>query len=214
MNDRVIDLTVVYATHDALRRDLAHLDRVTTRADRDPRQLPATAGWTLFKKALHAHHMAEDVALWPVLRRGLTGRPKDVALLEAMEAEHAAIGSLVQAVDATLADLEVDQLRLGVLADALVVGLAGHLKHEEDAALPLVPRALTAGQWDHFCRLHAQLIGLDGPLLLPWLLDGAAEATVERILSSLPASVRTSYTAQWAPAYTALDRWSPATRTL
>ncbi|MFG2234515.1 hemerythrin domain-containing protein [Streptomyces sp. NPDC048723] len=82
--------------HDALRRELAPLDRSTTRTDRDPRQLPTTAGWTLFKKALHAHHTAEDDALWPALRPRLAGRPKDLAPLEAMEAEHAAIDPLIE----------------------------------------------------------------------------------------------------------------------
>ncbi|MBT2447765.1 hemerythrin domain-containing protein [Streptomyces sp. ISL-43] len=210
MSDEV-GLTAMYAMHDALRRELAHLDRITIGTDRDPRQLPTTAGWTLFKKALHAHHTAEDDALWPALRRRLAGRPKDLALLEAMEAEHAAIDPLIEAIDAALADPEVDQLRLGILTDALATGLAGHLKHEEDAALPLIRRALTAEQWNHFGQVHAQLIGPDAPLLLPWLLDGADEATVEKLLAPLPASARAAYTAEWAPAYTALDRWRPGT---
>ncbi|MFP3988984.1 hemerythrin domain-containing protein [Streptomyces sp. E11-3] len=206
-----IDLTAMYTMHDALRREMAQLDRITTDTDRDPRQLPTTVGWTLFKKALHAHHTAEDDALWPALRRRLAGRPKDLALLEAMEAEHTAIAPLIEAIDAALADPEVSRLRLGVLTDALTTGLAGHLQHEEDAALPLVRRALTAEQWGHFGQVHAQLIGPDAPLLLPWLLDGADEPTVEKLLAPLPVSVHAVCTAEWAPAYTSLDRWSPGT---
>lgn len=134
-----IDLTAMYAMHDALRRELAHLDRLTTAADHDPRQVLATAaGWTLFKKALHAHHAAEDDALWPSLRRNLAGRPRDLALLEVMEAEHAAIGTVIRAIDGALADPGAGSLRLGQLADALARGLAGHLEHEEEAVLPLV----------------------------------------------------------------------------
>ncbi|MFD0267824.1 hemerythrin domain-containing protein [Streptomyces sp. NPDC127106] len=72
-----IDLTVMYAMHGAVRRELAQLDRVTTAADRDPVRVRATAaGWTLFEQALSAHHAAEDDALWPPLRRNLAGRPK------------------------------------------------------------------------------------------------------------------------------------------
>lgn len=204
-------LTAMYAMHDALRRELAHLDRITISTEHDPRQMATTAGWTLFKKGLRAHHTAEDDALWPALRRRLAGRPKDLALLEAMEAEHAAIDPLIEAIDAVLAEPEADRMRLGVLTDALVTGLAGHLKHEEDAALPLIRRALTAEQWGHFDRVHSRLVGPDAPLLLPWLLDGAEEPTVEELLAPLPASVRAAYTAEWAPAYTALDRWSPGT---
>ncbi len=207
-----IDLTVTYAMHDALRRELAQLDRVTTAADRDPRQVLATAaGWTLFKKALHAHHTAEDDALWPPLRQNLAGRPKDLALLEVMEAEHAAITPVIQAIDAVLTDPGAGSLRLGQLADALTRGLAGHLEHEEEAALPLVRRELTAEQWGHFSRVQAQHIDRDAPLLLPWLLDGADEPTAARLLAHLPAPAYAACTTRWIPAYAALDRWSPDT---
>jgi hemerythrin-like domain-containing protein len=206
-----IDLTATYAMHNALRRELAHLDRMTTGADRDPRQLPATAGWVLLKKALRAHHRAEGEVLWPALRRRLPGRPKDLVLVEATEAEHAAIESLIKTIDAVLADPDVDRLWLGVLADALVTGVAEHLKHEECAVLPLIRRMLTAEQGAHFGRVHAQLLGPDAPLLLPWLLDGADEPTVEKLLAPLSATVRFAYAAEWAPAYNALDRWSPDT---
>ncbi|WP_327411898.1 hemerythrin domain-containing protein [Streptomyces sp. NBC_01233] len=207
-----IDLTVMHAMHDALRRELAHLDRVTTAADRDPRQVLANAaGWTLFKKALHAHHAAEDDALWPSLRQNLAGRPKDLALLEVMEAEHAAITKVILAIDGTLSDPGAGSPRLGQLADALTRGLAGHLKHEEEAALPLVQGVLTAEQWGHFSRVQAQHIDQDAPLLLPWLLDGADEPTAERLLARLPAPAYAACTARWIPAYAVLDRWSPGT---
>nr|MDT0519180.1 hemerythrin domain-containing protein [Streptomyces sp. DSM 41633] len=205
-----IDLTVMYAMHDALRRELAHLDRVTTAADRDPRQVLATApGWMLFKKALRAHHTAEDDALWPSLRQNLAGRPKDLVLLEVMEAEHAVIAPVIQAIDGALADSDADSLRLGHLADALTRGLAGHLEHEEEAALPLVRQVLTAEQWAHFSRVQARRIDQDAPLLLPWLLDGADEPTAQRLLARLPASAYAACTARWIPEYALLDRWSP-----
>ncbi|MFF4388690.1 hemerythrin domain-containing protein [Streptomyces sp. NPDC001552] len=207
-----IDLTAMYAMHDALRRELAHLDRLTTAADHDPRQVLATAaGWTLFKKALHAHHAAEDDALWPSLRRNLAGRPRDLALLEVMEAEHAAIGTVIRAIDGALADPGAGSLRLGQLADALTRGLAGHLEHEEEAVLPLVQGVLTVEQWGHFGRVQAQYVDQDAPLLLPWLLDGADERTAERLLARLPAPAHAACTARWIPAYAALDRWSPGT---
>ncbi|MFF2787965.1 hemerythrin domain-containing protein [Streptomyces sp. NPDC058049] len=207
-----IDLTVMYAMHDALRRELAHLDRLTTAADHDPRQvLATTAGWTLFKKALHAHHAAEDDALWPSLRRNLAGRPKDLALLEVMEAEHAAIATVIRAIDGALTDPGADSLRLGQLADALTRGLAGHLEHEEGTVLPLVRRVLTAEQWGHFSRVQDRYIDQDAPLLLPWLLDGADEPTAKRLLARLSAPAYAACTARWIPAYADLDRWSPGT---
>ncbi|MFF4444164.1 hemerythrin domain-containing protein [Streptomyces sp. NPDC001502] len=207
-----IDLTEMYAMHDALRRELAHLDRLTTAADHDPGQvLATTAGWTLFKKALHAHHTAEDDALWPSLRRNLADRPKDLALLEVMEAEHAAIATVIRAIDGALTDPGADSLRLGQLADALTRGLAGHLAHEEGTVLPLVQRVLTAEEWGDFSRVQARYIDQDAPLLLPWLLDGADEPTAARLLARLPAPAYAACTARWIPAYADLDRWSPGT---
>jgi hemerythrin-like domain-containing protein len=79
--------------------------------------------WQLFKQALRIHHTAEDRALWPPMRRALSGRPGDLVLLEAMEAEHACIDQLIATIDAAVADL--DAVRLGDLVDALVVGVCG-----------------------------------------------------------------------------------------
>ncbi|MEU6899575.1 hemerythrin domain-containing protein [Streptomyces virginiae] len=207
-----IDLTVMYAMHDALRRELAHLDRITTAADRDPRHvLPTAAGWKLFKAALRAHHTAEDEALWPSLRQGLAGRPKDLALVEVMEVEHAAIEPVVRAIDDALADPGLGPLLPGQLIDALTRGLAGHLEHEENGALPLIRQVLTAEQSARLCRAHARHIGREDPLLLPWLLDGADERTAARLLARLPASTYAACTTRWIPEYAALDRWSPGT---
>jgi hypothetical protein len=49
----------------------------------------------MFKKYLRIHHRAEDEAVWPVMYQVLTDRPDDLALLDAMEAEHAAIDPLL-----------------------------------------------------------------------------------------------------------------------
>ncbi|MGW7312879.1 hypothetical protein [Streptomyces sp. NPDC054865] len=72
-----IDLTVMRAMHGALRREVAHLDRFTTAADRDPgRALATAAGWTLFKQALLATTRPRTRLcglrcgrVWPVVRR-------------------------------------------------------------------------------------------------------------------------------------------------
>ncbi len=208
MNER-LDMTVMYAMHHALRRDLQHVARITSRADRHPGEaLRAAAGWDLLKVALHVHHRAEDDALWPALRGNLTGRPDDLALLEAMEAEHAALDPLVEALDKALADPGTTPDLVGDLADSLVTGLTGHLAHEEEAALPLVQEVVTPEQWAHFGQVHAQRIGPDAPRLLPWLLDDADERTITKMLAPLPGPARHAYEHQWRPAYTALDPWA------
>lgn len=207
-----LDVTAMYAMHDALRREVEHIARITTRVDGDPGIILRTAaGWQLFTRSLHVHHTAEDDALWPALRGTLARRPDELALLEAMEAEHTAIDGVIDAIDTVLTDPRAGLDRLGDLADSLVTGLTGHLKHEEDQALPLIQAFATPQQWAHFGQIHGQRIGPDAPRLLPWLLDGADERTVTTLLAPLPEPARAAYAAQWQPAYAAVDRWSANT---
>ncbi|MEU7900468.1 hemerythrin domain-containing protein [Nonomuraea sp. NPDC049152] len=207
MSDK-LDMSAMYAMHDALRRELRHIAKITSRTDDDPRNLlRAAVGWELFKTSLHIHHTAEDDALWPAMRRTLTERPDDLALLEAMEDEHAAIDPLLEAIDAALTD-PAGLDRLGDLTDSLVTRLSGHLKHEETEALPLIQTVVTPEQWAHFGQVHGQRIGPNAPRLLPWLLDGADDQTIATMLSPLPEPARQAFKNQWQPAYAALDLWN------
>ncbi|MDL4818277.1 hemerythrin domain-containing protein [Actinomadura opuntiae] len=204
-----LDMSSMYAFHDALRRELRHIAEVTERPDDDPRQVLATAvGWELFKKALHIHHTAEDDALWPAMRAALAGRPDDLALLDAMEAEHAAVDPAIDAVDAALADRETGPARLGELTDVLATALTAHLKHEEDEALALIDATLTEEQWRHFGQVSGQRVGADVSRIIPWMLDGASERATAAMLAPLPEPVRAAYANEWVPAYRALDLWA------
>ncbi|WUI01136.1 hemerythrin domain-containing protein [Spirillospora sp. NBC_00431] len=196
------DMTLMYAMHDALRRELEHLAKLAAREDDDPRAILAGApGWELFKTALHAHHTAEDEALWPVMREALAARPDAIALLDAMEAEHAAIDPIIEAIDNGTQPLDK-------MVDALAAGLDAHLKHEEDEALPLMDEAVTAEQMAGFGQAHAAKIGPDAPRVFPWLVDGADAKTVETALAPLPPPVRAAFENEWRPAYEALNRWN------
>jgi hypothetical protein len=141
------------------------------------------------------------------MRQALAGRPDDLALMEAMEAEHAAIDPILDAIDATVADRDSGPERLGDLTEELAGALRGHLKHEEDEALPLIGATVTPAQWQHFGAVHASRTGPDAPRVTPWLLDGADEKTVATMMAILPEPVRAVYRDQWQPAYSALDRW-------
>ncbi|MCQ8773412.1 hemerythrin domain-containing protein [Streptomyces telluris] len=223
MRDR-FDMTVTYAMHNALRRELHHLARAAARSRPDLRSILRTAaGWELFRKAWHVHHAAEDDALWPSLRRALYGHPFSLARLEAIEAEHAALALLLEAIDQALTGPDADDPDagdpgidgpdagldlLGELTGSLVTGLRGHLRHEEEAVFPLIQDILSTEQWEHFGRVHAQRIGADAARILPWLLDGVAERTVAAVLRQLlPESAHHAYTHRWQPAYAVLDRW-------
>jgi iron-sulfur cluster repair protein YtfE (RIC family) len=207
-----LDMTAMYVMHDALRRELEHLAKVTARRDDDPRAVLRTAaGWQLFKTSLHIHHTTEDDALWPALREHLAAQPDELALLETMEAEHAAVDGVIETIDGLLADPEAGPDRLGDLVDSLTAGLTAHLKHEEDQTLPLIQAVATPQQWAHFGEVHGQRVSPEAPRLLPWLLDDASDQAITVMLALLPESARAAFASQWQPAYMALDRWSSGT---
>lgn len=206
-----LDMTMMITIHDAFRRELERMARITARTDDDPRRiLSAAIGWRMFKTYLTIHHTAEDEAVWGPMQRLLAGRPDDLAILAAMEAEHAAIDPLLHAVDAALADRDQGPQRLGGLVDELSTSLRGHLKHEEADGLALIDSTLTREQWAHFAAIQLKKVGDDVGTYFPWLLDSASEEWTERVLSRLPTFGRTSYEGAWKAAYAELDLWAPA----
>src|SRR5215470_15123426 len=146
-----LDMTMMYAVHGALRRELAQVSRITSRLDDDPRRLLHSAlGWELFSKFLHIHHTSEDVAVWPAVRAAAAERPDRLAVVEAMEAEHAKIDPLLAAVNDAIADQDYGHQRLGDLIDTLATELSTHLAHEESEGLGLIDATLTPEQWKRF----------------------------------------------------------------
>jgi hypothetical protein len=189
-----LDMTMMYAVHDAFRRDLEPVAQMTARSE----------AWNVFERFLHAHHVAEDEALWPVLRGTLADRTEDLALLDEMEAEHAALGPLLEAIDDALDD---GQSAPDARAE-LSAQLQAHLRHEEETALPVIDRMLDTDQWLQFGEAAAARIGRDMPYFLPWLLDGANAERTKAILGSLPESAQETYRNEWQPAYAAKNWWA------
>lgn len=69
----------------------------------------------------------------------------------------------------------------------LAEGLCHHMKHEEEAALPLLERRLDAASWDAFTtEIRRQVSGVrGGTRYLPWVLDGAMPQTRTAVLGML-----------------------------
>jgi hemerythrin-like domain-containing protein len=202
-----VDFTLMYAAHDAFHRDLRCLAAaVEAGQTADP---AVRTSWATFKNQLHVHHTAEDTSLWPPLRQKVT-RPEDVAVLDAMEAEHARIDPLLDRVDASLA--ASDRAGLAANAGALAESLAAHMQHEEDQALPLVEAHLGTGGWAAFRKAVGRSQGLRGGAeFFPWMLDGASADTSKRVLSMLPPPARLLYRAVWRPGYGRAPRWNTTT---
>ena len=148
------DTRVMRIVHNALRRDLARTrDVLTTPPYPHPAQRRALAAhleWMV--DFLHHHHEGEDTGLYPVVR---ARNPEAVPLLDAMDAEHHAIGpgmdGLVAAARAYAADAGARAQVLGAIA-ALEETLLPHLRREEDEMMPVVSRSITQADWDRWDR--------------------------------------------------------------
>lgn len=199
-----IDFTPMYASHDAFRRDLERLAAAV--AEGRAHTGPVRAGWENFKHQLHIHHTAEDSDLWPRSRTRAAGRPRDLALLDDMEAEHSRIDPLLDAVDTALAGRAPE---LPDLVRALRATLDDHLKHEEDSALPLMQEVLTGADWGAFTGRIRRTQGLSGAaLFVPWIVDGAPPADRDRFLGALPPPVRVLNRLFWQGSYRRRGLWA------
>ena len=206
--DYKLDMSMMFAYHDALHRDLERVARVAGRLDGNPaRQLRAALGWELFKKFLVNHHESEDEALWPALRAAVAANPDQVALVDAREAEHAVIDPLLAAIDAAAADPDGGHERFGSIVDELVSKLSGHLAHEEADGLPLIDVSLNQEEWQRFISVNADRNRPDAAMYMPWLLGGADRQTLDAVLGKFPPPLLAAYREKWAPAYAALDVW-------
>lgn len=195
-----VDFTMMYVAHDAFSRDLARLLRAA--GEGNAHTPAARATWATFSHQLHTHHVTEDTSLWPRLRSAVRG-DDEVATLDAMEAEHESLDPLIEQIDESL-HLGHD-VAVVTLLTQLAVGLAAHMRHEEDAALPLVERRLGRAGWARFGTDIRRANGgiRAGAQYLPWVLDGAPEPARRSGLSVLPPPVRVLYRRVWEPKYRA-----------
>jgi iron-sulfur cluster repair protein YtfE (RIC family) len=198
-----IDFTMMYVTHDAFRRDLG---RFTAASAAGTAHAPGVcAGWENFKAQLLLHHSVEDTHLWPRVRRATAGRPAGLALLDEMEAEHAQIDPLLAAVDDALAGSASNLA--GHVAE-LASALEWHLRHEEEAALPLIQSVCTPADWRAFAGAMRRRQGIKGAAIyVPWILDGSAPDGQRRFLAALPAPVRVISRLLWEPRYRRRGLW-------
>ena len=203
-----LDMSMMFAIHDALRRELVQVTRIARVPDDNPGPLlRAALGWELFKKFLTVHHTTEDDVLWPPLRAQVAAQPDRLALADALEAEHAVIEPLLTAIDAAAADPDYGYQRFGDITGELVAKLTAHLTHEETDGLPLIDASLTPQQWQHFAQAHSGRLTGDAQVYMPWLLNGASQQTLDGVLGKFPPPLLAAYREQWAPKYAALAIW-------
>lgn len=146
------DTRVMGIVHNALRRDLARTrDVLTTAPFPHPAQRHALAEhleWMV--DFLDHHHQGEDTGLYPVVR---AKNPAAAQLLDAMDAEHHAIGpgmdGLIVAARAYGADPAAREQVLSAIDD-LEQTLLPHLRREEEEMMPIVSRSISQADWDRW----------------------------------------------------------------
>ncbi|MFD4630162.1 hemerythrin domain-containing protein [Streptomyces sp. NPDC058284] len=192
-----INFAVMYATHDAFRRDLEKFAAAVAAGRAEAPRV--RAGWENFKRQLHVHHSVEDAVLWPRVARQITERPDDQKLLAEMEAEHASLDAVLSAVDTGLSQRSPD---LAERVERLARSLGSHMHHEEDAALPLIQDVCTTKDWDAFRGAMAKKQGPKGAAIyIPWVMDGTGEAERKRFLDCMPAPVKVLNKLFWESGY-------------
>lgn len=192
---RLPEWAIMYALHDAFRRDLDAL------LDISARPAIVRARWAVFRGQLRLHHIAEDRVMWPPARAKLAGDPDGLALLDAIEEEHQLIDPLVAAVDDALS-ADVGYLQLTALLTELRTALVSHLACEEAWVLPLISRAMTE---TGVARIFAELGKMGGwklgAAMFPWALSGTSAQTQAQVLGQLPPAARLLYRTVWFPRY-------------
>jgi hypothetical protein len=196
---RLPEWTVMYALHDAFRRDLDAM----LAAKAGPAAVRAR--WAVFRDQLEFHHTAEDQVMWPPVRAKLAGDPDGLALMDAMQDEHRLIDPLLAEVDHALGD-GAAQAGLTEALARLRTTLASHLAHEEADALPLITNVMTrAGVvaiFKELGRIGGLRSGLRrGAVMFPWALSEASPQTQADVLRYLPRPARLLYRAVWLPRY-------------
>lgn len=191
-----IDMQTMYLMHHAFRRDLdAFAAAVRSTPVGDRRTWKALAArWELFAEVLHKHHTAEDDHIWPALVQ--VGTLEDIAVLEAMEAEHGEIDPLLESCAAGFRRLaaradEDARAALAVRVCAARESLRRHLAHEENDAIAIIQRTFSA---EEFAVIEAE-IGKGSSLreavrMVPWVGYAVPRETLERVFDEVPTPFR------------------------
>jgi len=190
--------------HTALRREfglMPELVRSVTEGDQD-RVAVVADHIELIGMALHEHHHAEDLTIWPNL---LERCPEEVApLVHGMEKHHERIAELGSDLTKTVTAWRVDPNaanRDAVLAvlDPLVAVLREHLGAEEAYVLPLIEKHITGDEWDAMVAEGAAKLPQDKmPLVLGIMMYEGDPSAVKDALDNIPEEVRATV-AEMAP---------------
>ena len=191
------DMSMMFLIHNAIRRDLDYLaEQVAGCAAVDTARLAELRqGFDFVATQLEHHHHGEDEDLWPLVRTRLGSEPDQLAVLEAMQEQHAAIDPARAGVRAGFAALADGQGSPADTAEALRTlrrDVGEHLANEERDAVPILERTLTEKDLSRFSSQQRRRGGgmRGGAAFLPWLFDGMSAAERSAAMTPFPPPLR------------------------
>jgi hemerythrin-like domain-containing protein len=207
--EQFFDGREMFMIHDMFRREFGLMPAVVRgvkAGDRERTQIVA-GHVTGITTILHTHHHGEDAQVWPaLLQRG----SEDVTLvIQLMEHQHARIEEMAAEVDAA-----VEAWRRSATADTrdaladaldrLIPLIKDHMRLEEQRAVPLMEKYITAAEWNTMLQAEAGDIDPETlPLGFGMLMYEGDPDIVAAAISNMPAEVQPVIQAIATQAYAA-----------
>ncbi|MCI2423853.1 hemerythrin domain-containing protein [Saccharopolyspora sp. K220] len=195
INEPLVDVRDMHMAHIMYRREIGLAPAlIRDVADGDVKRAATVADHLqIVDNSLHHHHVAEDKHVWPRLveRVGAEAEP----VVRVLEEQHRAIDALLDEVRAGLARWRgtADAPRGEALADAMArlhERLVEHLANEEDLALPLIEKHITAAEWGQMLADSAGDVAHEQmPLIFGMMAYEADPDTVRDIIAQMPPEV-------------------------
>lgn len=203
------DFSVLYAVHDAVRRDLVRLTEVAggTSPVRGSRVDGLRSHWALLSGVLGAHERAEDTLLWPALARSAPEGER--AAVETALGQHDELAGALAAVTEAFASPEpfgapVERGRLAGAVRRTAVLADHHFALEERRLIPLLRSWMDPAGWAAFVGGWRADSGPGGVAqVVPFVLEGAHPQRAAGVLAVLDDADRAAYEHTWRPAHRA-----------
>jgi hemerythrin-like domain-containing protein len=190
-SDREI-LKGYYWNHDAIRRDVERLKRLSQRAaEYTEADWPGVKKWFDYHKAcLHEHHSGEDNFFFPMMRERDPSFAND---LDIMDRDHKELVRLMGELDALMpANGQVDKLRTTI--DAYGALVVAHLDREEVMVEAVINKNFTKEQILELEEAYRKKIPRKTmQLMMPWMVDAMDEKDRKYFFKMVPFFVKWIY---------------------
>ncbi|WP_460063842.1 hemerythrin domain-containing protein [Streptomyces sp. YKOK-I1] len=194
-NEPLADVRDMYMSHTMFRREIGLAPALIRGvADGDVARAGVVADHLrIVDNGLHHHHVAEDKHLWPRLleRNAADAEP----VVQVMEEQHDVVDKLLDEVRVGLAQWRgtadaAQGQALAATTALLADRLAEHLAAEEDLAVPLLAKHVTAAEWGQMIADSAGDVAPEQmPLIFGMMAYEADPSTVRDIIAQMPPEI-------------------------